>query len=78
MLVISAREGSAAPAWGNRSCILCCALAATERRDKERNMDDSVPEPGAGRYTEITIRLPDALLRPVGPAMKWSGECSKH
>jgi Uncharacterised protein family (UPF0175) len=29
-------------------------------------MDDSIPDPGAGSHTEITIRLPDALARLVG------------
>jgi hypothetical protein len=29
-------------------------------------MDDSSPDPGAGPFTEITVRIPDELARLVG------------
>jgi len=29
-------------------------------------MDDSIPDPGGGAYTEITVRIPDDLARRLG------------
>jgi hypothetical protein len=37
-------------------------------------MDDSLPDPGAGPYTEITVRIPDELARLVGA----SGEVERR
>jgi predicted HTH domain antitoxin len=37
-------------------------------------MDDSNPDPGAGTYTEITVRIPDELVRLVGA----SGEVERR
>jgi hypothetical protein len=37
-------------------------------------MDDSLPDPGAGPYTEITVRLPDELARLVSA----SGEVERR
>jgi hypothetical protein len=31
-------------------------------------MDDSIPDPRAGAYTEITVRIPDELARHLGTA----------
>ena len=30
-------------------------------------MDDGIPDPSGGAYTEITVRIPDDLVRRLGP-----------
>jgi len=37
---------------------------------REQNLDDSIPDPGAGAYTEITVRIPDELPGSSAPAAR--------
>jgi hypothetical protein len=41
-------------------------LERNSARWQEQNMDDSIPDPRGGPYTEITVRIPDDLARRLG------------